>query len=112
MSRSHLTDAEWRILNLVPRSRRARSSRCTLAVDDQWHSVGFCALVRRGTTCRNGTAIGTRSSCVCRAGSKLAVWDAAFETLPRLGPPADEERAIDSTIVRAHQHAADANGGM
>lgn len=38
------------------------------------------------------------------------MWDAAFETLPRLGPPADEERAIDSTIVRAHQHAADANG--
>jgi hypothetical protein len=34
------------------------------------------------------------------------VWDAAFETLASLGPPADEEHAIDSTIVRAHQHAA------
>ena len=36
--------------------------------------------------------------------SKLGVWDAAFETLASLGPPADEEHAIDSTIVRAHQH--------
>jgi hypothetical protein len=34
----------------------------------------------------------------------LGVWDAVFETLASLGPPADEEHAIDSTIVRAHQH--------
>jgi putative transposase len=42
--------------------------------------------------------------------SKLGVWDAAFEILTSLGPPADQEHAIDSTIVRAHQHAAGANG--
>jgi transposase len=35
--------------------------------------------------------------------SKLGVLDAAFETLESLGPPADEEHAIDSTVVRAHQ---------
>ena len=28
-----------------------------------------------------------------------------------LGPPADDEHAIDSTIVRAHQHAAGVKGG-
>jgi putative transposase len=44
--------------------------------------------------------------------SKLGVWDAAFETLARVGPPADEEHAIDSTIVRAHQHAAGVKGGI
>ena len=44
--------------------------------------------------------------------SKLGVWDAAFETLASLGPPADEEHAIDSTIVRAHQHAAGVKGGI
>jgi hypothetical protein len=33
--------------------------------------------------------------------NKLGVWDAAFETLASLGPAADEEHAIDSTIVRA-----------
>jgi putative transposase len=44
--------------------------------------------------------------------SKLGVWDAALETLARLGPPADEEHAIDSTIVRAHQHAAGVKGGI
>src|SRR5262249_30035998 len=43
--------------------------------------------------------------------SKLGVWDAAFETLASLGPPADKEHAIDSTIVRAHQHAAGVKGG-
>jgi putative transposase len=43
--------------------------------------------------------------------SKLGVWDAVFETLAAsLGPPADEEHAIDSTIVRAHQHAAGVKG--
>ncbi len=36
--------------------------------------------------------------------SKLVVWDAVFETLATLGPPRDEEHAIDSTIMRAHQH--------
>jgi hypothetical protein len=38
------------------------------------------------------------------------VFDAAFETLASLGPPADEEHAIDSTIVRAHEHAAGVKG--
>jgi hypothetical protein len=42
--------------------------------------------------------------------SKLGVWDAATKTLPRLGPLADKEHAIDSTIVRAHQHAASVKG--
>src|SRR6266536_842220 len=42
----------------------------------------------------------------------LWVLDAVFETLASLGPPADEEHAIDSTIVRAHQHAAGAKGGI
>jgi transposase len=44
--------------------------------------------------------------------SEIGVWDAAFETLASLGPPADEEHAIDSTNVRAHQHAAGVNGGL
>src|SRR5215475_563675 len=42
--------------------------------------------------------------------SKLGVWNAAFETLASLGPPADKEHAIDSNIVRAHQHAAGVKG--
>jgi transposase len=44
--------------------------------------------------------------------NKLGVWDAAFETLASLGPAADEEHAIDSTIVRAHQHAAGVKRGI
>src|SRR5712672_3034363 len=42
--------------------------------------------------------------------SKLGVWDAAFETLASLGPPVDNEHAIDSTII--HQHAAGVKGGI
>ena len=42
--------------------------------------------------------------------SKIGVWDAAFEILASLGPPGDKEHAIDSTIVRAHQHAAGVKG--
>ena len=34
----------------------------------------------------------------------------ACGTLASLGPPADEEHAIDSTIVRAHQHAPGEKG--
>ena len=41
----------------------------------------------------------------------MRIWDAAFETLASLGPPAHEEHAINSTIVRAHQHAAGVKGG-
>jgi putative transposase len=44
--------------------------------------------------------------------SKLGVWDSVFETLASLGPPADAEHAIDSTIVRAHQPAAGVKGGI
>ena len=44
--------------------------------------------------------------------SKLGVWDAAFETLANVGPPENAEHAIDSTIVRAHQHAAGVKGGI
>ena len=38
--------------------------------------------------------------------------DAAFEILASFGPPGDKEHAIDSTIVRAHQHAAGVKGGI
>jgi putative transposase len=44
--------------------------------------------------------------------SKIGVRDAAFETLASLGPPGDKEHAIDSTIVRADQHAAGLKGGI
>jgi hypothetical protein len=40
------------------------------------------------------------------------VWDAAFETLANVGPPENAEHAIDSTIVRAHQHAAGVKRGI
>src|ERR1700716_4763903 len=70
---------------------------------------GCCAQARPGATCpRRQLELDVRFS----RWSKRGVWDAAFETLASLGPPADEEHAIDSTIVRAHQHAAGVKGGI
>src|SRR6266540_6797197 len=95
----------------APRSGRTRSSDREQAAHGQRHSLGSAHLApwrdmpeRYG----NWNSVFVRFT----RWSKLGVWDAAFETLASLGPPADEEHAIDSTIVRAHQHAAGAKGGI
>src|SRR6266568_3725035 len=92
-------------------SGRAWSGHCGQAANDERHSLG----VRTGAPWRDlPERYGKWNSAFVRftRWSKLGVWDAVFETLASLGPPADEEHAIDSTIVRAHQHAAGAKGGI
>jgi hypothetical protein len=63
---------------------------------------GFCAPAHPGA---HAQRYGSWNSVFVRFThwSKIGVWDAAFETLASLGRPADEEHAIDSTIVGAHQ---------
>ncbi len=96
MSRGDLTDAEWHILNpLLP----DRGERGPAIADKRRTMNGILWVLRTGAPWRDRW-------------SKLGVWDAVFEILASLGPPADEEHAIDSTIVRAHQHAAGAKGGI
>src|SRR6516162_3731055 len=95
----------------APRSRRTRSSDREQAAHGQRHSLGSAhwrAVARHAGTIRQ-LELSLRA---VHPLSKLGVWDAAFETLASLGPPADEEHAIDSTIVRAHQHAAGVKGGI
>jgi transposase len=72
--------------------------------------LGFA---QRRALARHAQALGNWNSVFVRfpRWSKLGVWDAVSETLASLGP-ADEEHAIDSTIVRAHQHAAGVKGGI
>lgn len=112
MSRGDLTDAEWRILNpLLP----DRGERGPPIPEKRRTANGILWVLRTGAPWRDmPERYGNWNSVFVRftRWSKLGVWDAAFETLASLGPPADKEHAIDSTIVRAHQHAAGVKGGI
>jgi putative transposase len=97
------------------RSTAPRSGERGPAIESKRRTVnGILWVLRTGALARHAGAIGNWNSVFVRftRWSKLGVWDAAFETLASLGPPADEEHAIDSTIVRAHQHAAGVKGGI
>ena len=108
MGRGDLTDAEWRIFDPLLPDRGERGP----PISDKRRTVnGIFWVLRTGAPWRDMPArYGNWNSVFVRftRWSKLGVWDAALETLASLGPPADAEHAIDSTNVRAHQHAAGA----
>jgi transposase len=112
LNRGDLTEAEWRIFDLLLPGRGERGP----AVQAKRRTVnGILWVLRTGAPWRDmPKRYGNWNSVFVRftRWSKLGVWDAAFETLASLGPPADEEHAIDSTIVRAHHHAAGVKGGI
>jgi transposase len=112
VNRGDLTDAEWHILNPFLPDRGERGP----AVANKRRTVnGILWVLRTGAPWRDmPKRYGNWNSVFVRftRWSKLGVWDAVFETLASLGPPADAEHAIDSTIVRAHQHAAGGKGGI
>ena len=112
MSRGDLTDAEWRIFDSLLPDRGERGP----PISDKRRTVnGILWVLRTGAPWRDmPSRYGNWNSVFVRftRWSKQGAWDAAFETLTGVGPPADEEHAIDSTIVRAHQHAAGVKGGI
>jgi transposase len=112
LSRGDLTDAEWRIFDSLLPDRGERGP----PIAEKRRTVnGILWVLRTGAPWRDMPArYGNWNSVFVRftRWSKLGVWDAAFETLTGVGRPADEEHAIDSTIVRAHQHAAGVKGGI
>ena len=70
---------------------------------------GILWVLRTGAPWRDmpsDTAIGTQSLCALHAGARSACGTRHLKPWQVSGPPADEEHAINSTIVRAHQHAA------
>ena len=110
MSWGDLTDSEWHILNPLLPDRGDRGP----PISDKRRMVnGILWVLRTGAPWRDmPERYGNWNSVFVRftRWSKIGVWDAAFETLASLGPPGDKEHAIDSTIVRAHQHAAGVKG--
>ena len=111
MSRGDVTDAEWFIINPSLPDRGERGP----AADKRRTVNGILWVLRTGAPWRDmPKRYGNWNSVFVRftRWSKLGVWDAVFETLASLGPPADEEHAIDSTVVRAHPHAAGVKGGI
>jgi transposase len=111
LSRGDLTDSEWRILDPLLPDRGERGP----PIADKRRTVnGVLWVLRTGAPWRDmPERYGDWNSVFVRFSrwGKLGVCEAAFEALAGLGPPADEEQAIDSTIMRAHQHAAGVKRG-
>jgi hypothetical protein len=93
----------WMII-MASRSTAPRPRGSGPEIEDERRLVNRALWVRRtgtlGATCPNDTAMEPRVRAILALGTN-SEWGAAFETLSSLGPPADEEYVIDSTIVRA-----------
>ena len=69
-----------------------------------------CGPPRRGATYRRRLASGTASSPASTAGRRMGVWWSLFNALS--DDPDFEYLMVDSTIVRARQHATGKKGGL
>jgi transposase len=111
-SRGDLADTEWRLFDPLLPDRGERGP----PIQGKRRTVnGILWVLRTGAPWRDmPKRYGNWNSVFVRftRWSKLGVLDAAFETLESLGPPGDEERAIDSRVGRAHQHAAGVKRGI
>ena len=109
-SRFELTDEEWnQIKDFLPpeRGRRGRPSKCNRLMLN-----AMLWIIRTGAPWRDlpehygsWKSVHTRFS----RWSKQGVWAKVLENIA--SHPDDEFHMIDSTAVRAHQHAAGAKGG-
>jgi putative transposase len=109
--RRELTDVQWsRIEQLVPGKEgdRGRS-----AADNRLFVDAVLWILRTGAPWRDlPSAFGCWNSVFVRFNrwAKKGVWESLFKVLAE--DPDFEQVMIDATIVRAHQHAAGAKGGL
>ena len=111
MNRKGLTDEQWgRIKDLV--SGKATDCGVT-ARDNRLFVDAVLWIARTGSPWRDlPSEFGKWNSVFKRFSrwAKKGVWESLFRTL--VNDPDFEYLIIDSTIVRAHQHAAGAKGGL
>ena len=110
MNRKGLTDRQWdRIKDLVP----GKASDCGVTGrDNRLFLDAVLWLVRTGAPWRDLPAGFGNWNSVWRRFSRWSgkgIWESLFNAL--VDDPDFEYLIIDSTIVRAHQHAAGAKGG-
>jgi transposase len=108
MDRLVLSDAQWdRISGLIMGRPDQRGS---TGRDNRMFVEGVLWIVRTGSVARSSG--GVRNSVFRRFSrwSAKGVWLRMFEALS--DDPDFEYLIVDSTIVRAHQHAAGAKGGL
>lgn len=109
MARFDLSDVEWRLIKpLLPNKPRG-----VARVDDRRVLNGIFYVLRTGTPWRDlperygpYTTVYNRFNRWARAG----VWVQVFEKLSAKSP--GSMALIDSSIIRAHQHAAGAKKGV
>ena len=110
MIRHQLTDAQWlRIEHLVPGKKGDRGRQ---GEDNRLFVDAVLWIARAGASWRDlPPAFGNWNSVFqrFRRWAKKGVWERIFNAL--VESPDFEYLIIDSTIVRAHQHAAGAKGG-
>ena len=111
MIRRELTDVQWvRITNLVPGKKGDRG----LAGEDNRLFVDAVLwTLRTGAPWRDlPPEFGHWNSVFVRFNrwSRKGVWESLFKALA--DDPDFEHLMIDATIIRAHQHAAGAKGGL
>ena len=109
MSRYDLTDFEWRVIEpLLP-----NKSRGVPRVDDRRTLNGIFWVLRSGAPWRDlPERYGPRTTCYNRfvRWRKAGVWDRLMDAITVAHD--GDIQMIDSTSVRAHQHAATAKRGV
>jgi transposase len=112
VARGDLTDPEWAIFGPLLPSERGRD--CRPALDNRRFLDGMLWIARTGSPWRDLPPEYGKWNSVYRRfrrWSLTGVWDGLIQTLVEFGFSDDKHHMIDSTIVRAHQHAAGVKGG-
>ena len=108
MARFDLTDFEWGLIQpLLPNKPRGKPR-----VDDRRVLNGIFWVLRTGSPWRDLPERYGPYTTVCNRfnrWAKAGVWVQVFETLSEKSP--GSMQFIDSSIIRAHQHAAARKGG-
>ena len=111
MGRYDLTDFEWCVIEpLMPMDRRGPKPQNNRQIIN-----GMFYILRTGSPWRDlPDHFGTWNSVYqqFRRWSVSGLWDTMLEALNATGAVQSSVQMIDSTIVRAHQHAAGAKGGL